>query len=513
MYKTTPISEELIKDGFAPFDPYSRGDRSNPHLSEVDGLFAESPPAKKKRTIENVLVDDCVNWLSDNRNSTIKISNVLKPFAAKEVFKYLVEVLPQFKANNTFALLGLSVPTKDSQGAKLKQIEGTVLMEWHKSPTFDLARDIRKLQTLLEKNLGLSQEDIYRRGDFLKTQSVKNVHYLKGNRLHSNKNKFKHYTQEESRQIHDAHEQMTRRGDGVVKVVNVSEFELDSNGLDINLIDNLCLSKVNSVAVLMGSGPKSLMLREVLTEEIMEKCRKEEVFSNWQDQLVITYSNKKLGVRMFDFYLYFTNGYKLCHLYPLVKENFDACREVMIQLSMLKVSVETKKNLKMCPYCGKKEDEFIRDITGHKSRCRLEHQGCDCKITFKTPSEKRRHMKLFHSGKKYHECKECSFITMSPKSLENHITFNHGNPGQEEACDLCDKTFKATNYLRIHRFNHECYFCDICNIEIRGRNSHKSHKMKVHKAGFECDQCSKKIYTEKELEVHKKEEHSQIWKT
>ena len=510
-YRPTEISEELLKYGFYPFDPYSRGEQNeeqNYHLSETDGLLTMGPPKKKQRVVENVSVDNCVEWLSENRNSSIVISEIAKAFTPKEFHKYRADILPKLKALNCFALLGLSSVTHGSQDDLKNKLEGTVLMQWHKSPSFNLSKDVKRLQTLLENNLGLSQEDIFKTSEFLRSQDNRAPGYLTKTRRY-NKNKFREYTEEETQQIHQAYEQVTRRGNNIIKPINTP----DSKGLlIIDLKENFDLGKINTIAALMGSSPSNLQIRELLVEETMQKCKDQEPYSVWKD-IADCYTNKRLAKRMFEMYIFFTNGMELSDLYPIVKKGFDACKTAIDNLELLKYSLETKDNLKMCPYCGKKENEFIRDITGHKARCKLEHQVCKCHIKFKTPSEKRRHMKLFHSGKKYLECRDCSFITTSSKALENHVTFNHGNPGEEIACDLCDKTFKAPNYLRIHRFNHECYFCSFCNIEIKGRNAHKSHNMKVHKAGFECDQCSKMIYTEKELEVHKKEEHSKIWST
>ena len=513
-YRSTAISEELLKDGFYPFDPYSRGEQNeeqNSQLSETDGLFTMGPPRKKQRVVENVTVDNCVEWLSENRNNLIAISEIAKPFTPKEFQKYMAQIMPKLKALNCFALLGLSSVSHKSQNDVKSVLEGTVLMQWYKSPSFNLSRDVKRLQTLLENNLGLSQEDIFKTCEFLTTPQNHSPRYLTKTRCY-NKHKFKEYTKEETQQIHQACEQMAKRGDSIIKPIDISDILENSEGLLIKLRDDFDLGEINTIAVLMGSSPNNVQLREILAEETMQKCKNEERFCLKGDKPEC-YTNRKLAKRLFDIYLFFTNGMKLRDFYPIVKESFDTCKAAMDNLERLKYSLETKQNLKMCPYCGKRENEFMREIVSHKTRCKLEHQGCDCNVVFKTPNEKRRHMKLFHSDQKYFECQLCPFITLSTKTLDNHITYNHGNPGQEEACDLCDKTFKAINYLRIHRFSHECYFCSICNIEIMGRNPHKSHNMKVHKAGFRCDQCSKKFYTKKELEVHKHEEHSQIWKT
>ena len=88
--------------------------------------------------------------------------------------------------------------------------------------------------------------------------------------------------------------------------------------------------------------------------------------------------------------------------------------------------------------------------------CRLERSNCDCKdMKFTTAHEKRRHMLLFHSNKKYFPCSECNFVSKQQRVVDHHYRHYHGLPGQEEICDLCFKTFKSKNHLRIHGFNHE----------------------------------------------------------
>ena len=136
---------------------------------------------------------------------------------------------------------------------------------------------------------------------------------------------------------------------------------------------------------------------------------------------------------------------------------------------------------KMCPHCGLMEDQIpYVNFRKHIAVCELDNKSCHCDISFSNPTEKRRHMKVAHSGKKYFNCSQCGVITSTEQGLQNHIAFNHGFSGMEMACDLCLKPFKTPNHLRVHRLNHESYFCPLCNIEILGRNTHKSHVLKVH---------------------------------
>ena len=171
---------------------------------------------------------------------------------------------------------------------------------------------------------------------------------------HYNKNKFRDYTEEETLQIHQSFEKITRRRKNIINLIETtSEILSDSTSLVIDLRDDFDLGQINTIAALMGSSPNNLQIQEMVTQDTMQKCKSEEVYgvSTGQNHC---YTNRKLAKRMFDFYLFFTNGMELSDLYPIVKEGFDACKAAIDSLEKLNYSLETKQNLKMCPYCGKK---------------------------------------------------------------------------------------------------------------------------------------------------------------
>ena len=122
-----------------------------------------------------------------------------------------------------------------------------------------------------------------------------------------------------------------------------------------------------------------------------------------------------------------------------------------------------KNNYSHLQHCGKVFENTTKlqstSIDRHMRICRLERSNCDCNdISFSTAHEKRRHMLLFHSNKKYFSCSECNFVSRQQKVVDHHYRHYHGLPGQEEVCDLCLKTFKSKNHLRIHGFNHEVFY-------------------------------------------------------
>ena len=200
---------------------------------------------------------------------------------------------------------------------------------------------------------------------------------------------------------------------------------------------------------------------------------------------------------------------------------------------LVKHAEETKfgEICKVCPTCGLKESEINVYFSVHVTNCKLEMTPCDCDLTFKTPVDKQRHMQLKHSDRKYVQCPHCPALfaeeakdskgdkrrngqAMGKDALSHHIKFAHGT-GDAVHCEICGQGYKSENNLRVHRLNHELHFCEVCNVEILGRNPYKSHMMKEHGAGLKCDvrSCKRVFYAKKELEIHKKQAHTNSWKT
>lgn len=64
-------------------------------------------------------------------------------------------------------------------------------------------------------------------------------------------------------------------------------------------------------------------------------------------------------------------------------------------------------------------------------------------------------------------------------------------------CEICDKTFVASKYLRNHRRRHESernFICDICGKSFTSKDATKTHIMSVHvksEPKFKCNICDK----------------------
>ena len=507
----TPIIRELVEHGFKAFDltPELRRNDKLPVLDESDGTFKTEVFKPRILKRENVVHNPCVDWLSQNLNSAITVTKVVCPFRPREFFQYQFKIIPELKVSDAFALVGLSVPSQWQSSESKKQVHGTVLMEWHKSPTFSHARLVDKLMSYLKDNLGIPPEDIFRRYEFKcegKAEKKKrDLHFFR-TVSSVEVRKFRKMTPDQVNEVKERYREMTT-GRRDVPVVNITQDQDLNEPLQVVLNDDLDLGHINNISFLMGTNPHDLKLQELITEETISNCEQKRPFLDGKYNHV-NFTQKHTVKVFLDLYAFFANsGFE--HMYEHIKESYVACQQAVRNYSALEMA--TKEPL-MCPHCGKLDTEFICAFSLHKRRCKLEHQACKCNQSFSTPNEKRRHMRLVHSGKKYLECQQCSFITPLQKALDNHISYHHGEPGQEKICDLCYKKFRSENHLRIHRFNHERYFCKPCGMEIHGRNTNKSHNMKFHNAGFECDICGKNLYTEKELEVHFNETHSSVWK-
>ena len=283
----------------------------------------------------------------------------------------------------------------------------------------------------------------------------------------------------------------------------------------LDLDDTLSLDKVNSVGVLMGEGPDSLVLKEVLTQDFVAKCRQETQIDNRKNNPE-TYSDRALCKMMLELLLYFQQC-QPTDLYQYIREEVDACMVASRNTVLMRhLATADTKSLKVCPHCGKQEgSKFIKSFGKHKNECALEHMSCDCSdLSFKTPAEKRRHMLLVHSGQEFFTCPHCPYFKKNKATVDRHVLTIHGSADQrrDQKCDLCSKSFKSPYHLSVHRFNHELRYCEVCNIEILGRIPHKNHMMKKHSMGFDCRVCGKKIFTERELETHHRKEHDSVWK-
>ena len=82
----------------------------------------------------------------------------------------------------------------------------------------------------------------------------------------------------------------------------------------------------------------------------------------------------------------------------------------------------------------------------------------------------------------------------------------------KNVCDTCGKAFRSPSILREHLASHSTapnpdYRCDICGKYLKQQNSYSKHRMNVHKLGPACEVCHKIFYSNKVLQIHRRDKH------
>ena len=561
----TPILRELLAYGFRPFssnptiehcdlkqskaevqlDP-STGLTSAPHPqptpipndpnhrfgtpgSEGTGIHV-GQRCRNLKMSDNLLSMDVVNHVSRNLDGgKIKVPIVHPPFATKEHRNFTVSILGDFKSGPAVALIGLALsPNEDSKDAihGPRVVHGRVLFETHRSPTFRPQKYIDNIMHVLRGNLGMCAMDVYNRQDVRYKSKVERQAEL------NEREKIKFLRQDtdtlkaKCKQYRDTYQALHCKTNRI-PIINLADTQVEArkveahvqHGLLLDLNENLDLSSINSIAVLMGKDVSSLQIKEILTEDFIQKCKAEVVHGkSWANAKnpELKYLDKHCS-RMFWYIIMFFSGLKREDIYDqsdLVKENVSICVTAFKKNTLVKYAEENNYTYteRMCTHCGLLESKFTQNYYKHVEVCALEHQRCDCEIDFKTPQEKHLHMKLVHSGKKYFKCPQCNYAAAREESLTRHIKFHHESAGGEVQCDLCLKVFKNENNVRVHRLAHEVYYCKLCDHEILGRNPYKNHMMNIHGDALECNVCNKRFHGAKELFAHEKQAHSDAWK-
>ena len=169
-----------------------------------------------------------------------------------------------------------------------------------------------------------------------------------------------------------------------------------------------------------------------------------------------------------------------------------------------------------------------------------------CAISFKNQYNLKMHLKSIH-GEKYHnqcafckrqfskksifehtkmcslgpprKCKICGKVFQSKSQLDNHNIVQHEiDQDQIGKCQKCNKTYKRTSDLAVHKRRHhnegseECIFkCDICEATFLKRESLKTHKKRGRHQkpkNHHCEQCSVSFENVMLLKIHNSLTHS-----
>ena len=205
----------------------------------------------------------------------------------------------------------------------------------------------------------------------------------------------------------------------------------------IQFVDHLSPEKINSIGILIGTNSSNVTIRSMVTRKVLKHIETKLIDSKstQNNPAISNFATKFMGIFMHlcgiedsrDISVQVPAFEKLLHSYRL-----DRSRE-----HHLRDCLNPKK--KMCPHCGKEftcrlaSAENCRRIK-HIRQCQLETAVCNCKLTFKSPADKRRHMLLNHSNEKYLECPHCPYLTRNQAVMDKHIGYTHGFPGMICSC-------------------------------------------------------------------------------
>ena len=112
----------------------------------------------------------------------------------------------------------------------------------------------------------------------------------------------------------------------------------------------------------------------------------------------------------------------------------------------------------------------------------LNYQCDKCDNKFKTRSDLRRHERSLHYKEEY-QCSKCGSKYARKDNMETHIRTAHSDPDNKFQCKVCDSTFSK-----------KCHYLRHCNMSL---------KMKR-----ECEICSDVFCSLKQVQQHKKKQHS-----
>merc|ERR1712029_1139225 len=111
--------------------------------------------------MENFVSADCVNYLSKHQAGPIFISKVLPSFLPIDMTRPR-SMLREIKVNQGFAVVGLCVPENFNDN-NFRVVSGKVLMESHKSPSYQPQKSMDMLVQFMRQNLGISKFDTFQR--------------------------------------------------------------------------------------------------------------------------------------------------------------------------------------------------------------------------------------------------------------------------------------------------------------------------------------------------------------
>ena len=523
------ITAEIVESGFKPFNPFTAAELATSDVADVSDigefrtlldLLKVRPSEMVGRKLPNFLkqaknrkrvhhgweeLRSIVNPVLNSFSGSLTVTSISDMYVTGTMFQfYFKTLIPTFASKKAFGMVGIVM----EEDRKERLFDAVWLARLSTGKDSCRNTDFSSLYNVMTNSLGISDYEIFKN-----TYSIRHPENVQGYHLN------------QPQKVWDELEDSM----GLDQRVNLFEMEIEGlkeRGQHNVLIDlnhgrtepftlqfipvsEFNFSMVNCVAVLTGSSASEVTAQAILNEDVFKLLHWKKRESDPKGD-----SNKKLPLGLIDMFCSFY-GFPVSEINDHIPQYRDRYLQIRNTHSLLNCCRQImSKGSVVCPHCGKVMENHTAKLRGnaqrHMLKCKLERSNCECipGRTFKSAKDKRRHMLLNHSEKKYYGCNECLEVFTSQAAVDSHYVLMHGLPGQGETCDLCRKTFQSYNHLRIHRLHHESYLCHLCdNIEIIGRTPFKNHQKNFHGYGVHCEFCGKWHATQFKLDYHIKEHH------
>ena len=165
--------------------------------------------------------------------------------------------------------------------------------------------------------------------------------------------------------------------------------------------------------------------------------------------------------------------------------------------------VSEKDEMLRCEECGKSFTSTIglkNHLRKHKES-EKSHQCAKCDKSFGAFSSLRRHTRSAHE--QFFKCALCNKFLKGKKILKEHMMSEHEYAPEIHKCCNCDQNFDSEEFLAEHKSNCKIR-CDLCDKELKGKNSYKKHMIRVHgEVGMcSCTICGQQFPSVSSLKRH-----------
>jgi len=167
-------------------------------------------------------------------------------------------------------------------------------------------------------------------------------------------------------------------------------------------------------------------------------------------------------------------------------------------------SIHSGKKLE-CEFCTKvfkcnRKDNLDRHIRSkHGGDVSKSLVNCnDCKMSFTSVTSLKRHIGAKHdkTGNAVNVCHICNTDFCSKKDLRKHLK-KHQN-----VCDDCGTSFAKQSVLATHRLRGNLLSCKDCNVTVCNQRQMNKHKL-THHQKFQCDSCMAEFKSQSALKTHR----------